>query len=212
MKIICGALLCALSLSAVAQAQSAAMMVTPAQTTNLLRQGTTLRLRTLTPLTSKEAKTGQTFDLETVDDVVINGQIVIPLGSKAKGEITFAKGKGMWGKSGKLETQLLSVRANGTDIALRGTVSQKGETGTLGVIGAIAILPLAGFFVTGTSAELPVGTSFTGFIVNDIPLSFAPQPQMSTPTAPAESGVQPVNSSVTPLMISAPSGVIAPNR
>ena len=70
------------------------------------------------------------------------------------------------------------------------TVALKGETGTAGVIGAIAFLPIAGFFVTGTSAELPAGTSFTGFTVNDLQLTYgnaasAPAAAAAAATAPA---------------------------
>lgn len=170
MKIVLSAFTCVL-IAGTAPAQTA-MNVARTVTSNVLRQGTSLRLRSLATLNSKEARTGQIFDLETTEDVVVDGHIIIPRGSHAEGEITFAKGKGMWGKSGKIDTQLRSVSANGVLIPLRGTVAQKGETGAAGVIGAIAFLPIAGFFVTGTSAELPVGTTFTGFVVNDLQLTY----------------------------------------
>lgn len=132
-------------------------------------------------------KSGDRFDLEVSEDVLFNGVIVIPRGSSAKGEVTMLKKKGMWGKSGKLETRVLSVRANGRDIPLRGTVMDKGDTGTAGVVGAILVLPIAGFFVTGTSAVLPQGTGFTGLTESDLPLAFASTtaPAAVTVSAPA---------------------------
>ena len=203
MKIILSAAACAL-LAGAAPAQ-VVMNVAPTVTTNLLRQGTSVRLRTLTTLNSKEVRTGQMFDLETIDDVVVDGHIVIPRGSHAQGDVTFAKGKGMWGKSGKIETQLRSVSANGVTIPLRGTVALKGETGTVGVVGAIAFLPIAGFFVTGTSAELPAGTSFTGFIVNDLQLtcgSVAPMPGIAT--APVAASMLRNTTTVVPAAVATP--------
>lgn len=152
-----------------------------------------MRLRTLSPLNSMDNRTGDRFDLEVSEDVTLNGQIIIPRGSPARGEVTLIKKKGMWGKSGKIETRVLSVRANGRDIPLRGTVNDKGDTGTAGVIGAIVVLPIAGFFVTGTSAYLPQGTGFTGLTESDLPLAFA------TPVAPAAAlVVAPVTTKVVP--------------
>lgn len=165
-----------------AYAQTGGMVVgSPAANGQSLPQGTSVRLRTLSPLSSMDNKTGDRFDLEVAEDVLLNGRVVIPRGSPAKGEITMVKKKGMWGKSGKLETRVLSVRANGRDIPLRGTVADKGDTGTAGVVGAILVLPIAGFFVTGTSASLPQGTGFTGLTESDLPVTFAEQ----APTPPA---------------------------
>jgi hypothetical protein len=156
--------------------QTAGMVVgAPAVNGSFLPQGTSVRLRTLSPLSSMDNKTGDRFDLEVAEDVLLNGRVVIPRGSPAKGEVAMVKKKGMWGKSGKLETRVLSVRANGRDIPLRGTVADKGDTGTAGVVGSILVLPIAGFFVTGTSATLPQGTGFTGLTESDLPVTFADQ-------------------------------------
>ena len=166
--------------------------------TNVLPQGTTVRLRTLTALSSNENTVGQRFDLETVDDVTLNGITIIPRGSHAVGEISFAKKKGMWGKSGRLQTSLISVRANGIDIPLRGgTSNQKGDTGTAGVVASIAVIPIAGFFVTGTSAVLPMGSPASGVTINDIPLAFAAM----TPAAPSALPVAAPTPVVTPAVV-----------
>lgn len=118
-------------------------------------------------------KTGQQFDIEIAEDVMLDGRIIIPRGSPGTGELTLVKKKGMWGKSGKLEGRFVSVRANGRDIPIRGTLNDKGVTGTAGVVGAIVVLPLAGFFVTGTSAEIAAGSSFTAKTESDLPAAFA---------------------------------------
>jgi len=177
----------ALMFAVAASAQVPMVVVDRASVATTLRAGTPVRLRLLNALTSKQAKTGQSFDLEVVDDVMVDGHIVIARGSSARGEVTFAKNKGNWGKSGKLDTQVVSVNANGNNIALRGTVAQKGDTGTVGVVAAIAFLPLAGFFVSGTSAELAAGTPYSGYVVNDIPLAFAASPV--APTLPVAAPV-----------------------
>jgi len=160
-----------------------AMVIARPTTQNILPQGTSIRFRTLTELSSQASKVGQRFDLEVAEDVMLNGRVVIPRGSPGIGDITLIKKKGMWGKSGKLEARVLSVRANGIDVPVRGTVGDKGETGTAGVVGAIVVLPIAGFFVTGTSAVLPAGTGANAILESDLPIVFESSAPAPTPSA-----------------------------
>lgn len=104
---------------------------------------------------------------------MLDGRVVIPRGSPGTGELTLVKKKGMWGKSGKLEGRFISVRAYGRDIPIRGTLNDKGTAGTAGVVGALVVLPIAGFFVTGTSAEIAAGSSFAAKTESDVPIAFA---------------------------------------
>ena len=130
--------------------------------------------------------------MTVAEDVKVDGQIVIPVGSPAVGEVTDVRNKGMWGKSGHIGAQILYVQVNGRQIRLNGTFDDKGVTGTAGVVAAIALIPIAGFFTTGTSANLPSGGSVKGFVGEDVPLSFtaatAPAPLVVAP-APASMAV-----------------------
>ena len=97
--------------------------------------------------------------------------VVIPVGSHAVAEITDVRNKGMWGKSGAIHARMVSVNVNGRDVRMSGTFDSKGETGTAGVVGAIAILPVAGFFMTGTSASMPINMQVTGYLDEDVMLA-----------------------------------------
>ena len=164
--------------------------VAPAAASNaVLRAGTPVALKMMEAVTTKKkaAKVGQRFQLEVAAPIEINGVVVIPAGTPAWGEITEVRNKGMWGKSGKLNAKLLYMRVNGRQIRLTGTFDDKGTTGTAGVVGAVALLPLAGFLMTGTSAELPLGGAVNGFVDEDIELAMAaaaPAP-MAVPAAAA---------------------------
>lgn len=166
----------------------------------VLRAGTPVALRLLEEITTKHksARVGQRFTLEVADAVEVNGVQVIPVGTPAWGEITGVRNKGMWGKSGKLDARLLYLRVNGRQIRLTGSFDDKGVTGTAGVVGAVAFVPIAGFFTTGTSATFPKGGAINGFIDEDVALAFkksAPAPlqvptaatpvQITVPVAPA---------------------------
>lgn len=158
-----------------AQVAPAPVIAPLASTAAVLRAGTPVSLKLLEEVTTKDkaARVGQRINLEVASNVEVNGVTVIPAGTPAWGELTGVRNKGMWGKSGKLDAQLLYLRINGRQIRLSGTFDDKGVTGTAGVVGAVVLLPLAGFFMTGTSAVLPKGGAVSGFIDEDVQLSFA---------------------------------------
>lgn len=68
-----------------------------------LNQGTEFSVRLLRELTTKDKAlhVGDRFDLETIDPVRLGSVTVFPSGTRAVGEITSVRNKGMWGKSGK---------------------------------------------------------------------------------------------------------------
>ncbi|KQN92130.1 hypothetical protein ASE90_05220 [Sphingomonas sp. Leaf67] len=153
---------------------------------SVLRAGTSVVLRTLDGLTTegKKLKVGQRFNLEVAEAVQVNGVTVIPVGAHAVGEVTDIRNKGMWGKSGRIGARLVYVETNGRRLRLSGQMDDKGVTGTAGVVGAIALVPVAGFFMTGTSARIPAGSNITGYLDEDVPVAF------TGTTAPAPMVVQ----------------------
>ena len=183
-KLILTAALSALATSAVhaqdlvpatAVAPVASAVPAPVSANAVLRAGTPVALSMMEEITTKKkaAKVGQRFMLEVSAPVEVNGVTVIPAGTPAWGELVGVRNKGMWGKSGKLDAKLLYLRVNGRQIRLTGSFDDKGVTGTAGVVGAIALVPIAGFFMTGTSAEFPKGGAVNGFIDEDVELAIA---------------------------------------
>jgi hypothetical protein len=165
------------------------LQIAPASSQQVfLRAGTPLTLKTLTQLTTKgkHLKVGDRFSLEVADPVSLQGQVVIPVGSNAVGEVTSIRNKGMWGKSGNIETRMLYVTANDRRIRLSGAVSDKGVKAGGGAIATSAIVFLpAGFFMTGTSAVIPPGTRVTALLDEDVPIVFAAPVQAMAVSAPA---------------------------
>ena len=158
----------------VSPAPAQAMTVAPVAD-NVLRTGTEVQLKLSEPLSTKgkNLRVGQHFQLSVMEAVSVGGNVVIPVGSPAVGEITEVRNKGMWGKSGHLTASLLHVSVNGRQIRLNGTFDDKGVTGTAGVVAAVAFVPVVGFFTTGTSAQIDAGTQIKGFVDEDVPLVFA---------------------------------------
>ena len=181
---------------AIPQVSAKPTLVVGAPAELMLRAGTPISLKMSEGLTTegKALRVGHRFQLEVAEPVMLEGQIVIPAGSPAVGEVTDVRNKGMWGKSGRIGAKLVHVRANGRQIRLTGSLDDKGTTGTAGVVGAVALLPLAGFVVTGTSARIPVNAPVKGFIDEDLPVTFtaavAPAPMMVAPAQVAAPAVQ----------------------
>jgi hypothetical protein len=166
---------------------SAPLPVAPPVSGNaVLRIGTEVPLRLNEELTTKGKKlrVGDRFHLETAEPVMVQGVNVIPVGTPAVGEITEARNKGMWGKSGRLGARILYMTVYGRQIRLSGSFDDKGVAGGWGAaaVSAFVFLP-AGFFMTGTSATVPAGTVIKSFVEEDVPLAMPVAAQGPLPVA-----------------------------
>jgi len=161
-----------------AAAQQAPLVVEqapqPVDSGNVVKQGTPIRLATDTEMSSQENRVGDRIDLRVLDAVSLNGRTVIPIGTRGVGEVTHVRKKGMWGKPGRLEFRplFLLLGDRQVPISARSTTKEKGEKGTAGVVASIVVLPLAGFFVTGTSARIPRGSTVEAELSEDLPVVF----------------------------------------
>lgn len=207
MKKFGGTTLCAMLLSAHAAAQTPATVaqppaaIVPAPPASaiiaplpvnraVLRAGTEVPVRLVEEVTTKGKKlhVGQRVRMETADAIVYQGLVVVPANSPVTGEITDVVNKGMWGKSGHVSLRVLYVTVNGRQIRLSGAIDDKGVAGGVAAVAVSAVIFLpAGFFMTGTSAKLPVGTAFKAFLDEDLQLEIAPMaPAPMVVGAPAQ--------------------------
>jgi hypothetical protein len=188
----------------------------PSTTSAILRVGTEVPLRLVEELTTKGKKlrVGNRFRLETSEPVMVQGVNVIPVGSPAVGEITDVRNKGMWGKSGHLAARILYVTVNGRQIRMSGAFDDKGVAGGVGAVAVSAIVFLpAGFFMTGTSAKVPMGTVVKGFIDEDVPLAIplaAQAPLQVAAPAPVVA-VQPAAAAAAAPAAAAPTSAAQPH-
>ena len=187
-----------------ADANQAAQVPLAAPATNVayLRTGTEVPLKIAEELTTKgkHLKVGQRVRMEVAEDVHVNGIVVIPVGTPAVGEITDVTNKGMWGKSGKLNGRALYATVNGRQIRLSGAFDDKGTAGGVAAVATSAIIfAPAGFFMTGTSAKIPVGAPVKGFVDEDVPLTIASSaPAPLVVGAPANDKALAINTAAAP--------------
>ena len=162
---------CSVATPASAQEAAApqAVLIAPVAA-GVLRAGADIPLLMREELTTKKKKlrVGQRFQMEVASSVMMNGVVVIPGGTPALGEVTEVRNKGMWGKSGYIGARVVSLRLGDRHVRLNGSFDDKGVTGTGGVVAAALLVPVVGFFTTGTSAYIPMGSSIKAFLDEDL--------------------------------------------
>lgn len=137
----------------------------------------------------KQWNEGDTFNLTVVHDVIHDGHVVIPKGSRAVGQITWMTNKGMFGKSGKMDIELKYVEVGGQRLDIDGTYRQEGEGNTLATIGGVVLVGVFAGFITGKSALVPQGRELMAHTQHDIPLAL-PRSQSADAGAPVQVGLR----------------------
>lgn len=144
----------------------------------LLEDGTVVHLVLDENVSSADAKTGQTVSFEVVDDVAVNGFLVIPRGATAWATVTDAEHKRRMGRAGHVDMNIDKVRlADGEKAMLRAVKDSQGGSNTgkmVGAMAATAIFTLGGsalfLLVHGKDTTIPKGTAVTAFVQGNVTL------------------------------------------
>jgi hypothetical protein len=117
--------------------------------------GTPVVLATTAELSSKSNVKGDMVPLRVEEDVVVAGQVVLPRGSDAMGQIADARAKGAMGMSGQLLVRPLYAKVGDRIVRLSGGAADKASFTAGAIIGTVALgMPV----FTGRSASIPAGT------------------------------------------------------
>ena len=123
-------------------------------------------------LSSKKNRVGDAVKLKTLDNVIINDVIVIPAGSLVSGEVTKCTGSGLFGRAGKLEFTINSVKAvNGVEIPLQYTELKEAGSDDGAVAVAAAVTLIGGLFMKGKNVSFPAGSKMSAKVVADTDLN-----------------------------------------
>ncbi|SRR5579872_857790 len=162
-------------------------MAQPTQTDFISKKGfvledqTPVRLRLNRTLSSADAHTGDTVDFETLDDVTVNGTLVIAKGGLAFATVTEAQPKRRMARGGKLDVNIDYVKlVNGDKAALRAVKDANGGGHTGAMVGGmvatgILFFPAAPFFLFmhGKDITIPKGTEITAYVNGDVKMDIA---------------------------------------
>jgi hypothetical protein len=157
----------------------------------VLEDGTPVKLRINRTIASDDSKQGDTVDFEVLQDISVNGTLVIQKGGIAYATVTEAQAKRRMGRAGKLDINIDCVKLlTGDKAALRAVKEVKGGSHTVGMTAGIVATSLVFFpaapfflFMHGKDISIPKGTEITAYTNGDLKLDLAKfQPAAAQPT------------------------------
>jgi PEGA domain len=146
-----------------------------------LLDGTPVKLRLSQTISSADAKVGQEVPFEVVDEVKVDGIVVVPKGATAIGTVTEAQPKRRMGRGGKLNVNISYVRlADQEKAALRASKDTQGGGHVGAMTGAMVATGIVFFpaaplflFMHGKDITIPQGTEITAYVEGDMHLNMA---------------------------------------
>jgi len=147
----------------------------------VLEDQTPVRLRLNRTISSADAHVGDTVDFETLDDITVNGTLVIPKGGLAFATVTEAQAKRRMARGGKLDINIDYVKlVSGDRATLRAVRDAKGGGHTGAMVGgmvatSLVFFPAAPFFLFmhGKDTSIPKGTEITAYVNGDVKMDLA---------------------------------------
>jgi hypothetical protein len=163
----------------------------------VLEEGTPVRLRINRTISSADEHAGDTVDFEVLDDISVNGTLVIPKGGLAFATVTEAQAKRRMARGGKLDVNIDYVKlVSGEKAALRAVQDVKGGGHTGGMVGgmvatSLVFFPAAPFFLFmhGKDITIPKGTELTAYVNGDMKLDIAKFQPAASASTPVQSTV-----------------------
>ncbi len=133
--------------------------VAPAGAAAGLPARTPVMLRVEKALSSRTNVRGDTFPIVVAYDVRdASGRVIISAGSTGMGEVIHAAKKGWGGRAGELLLAARYIEVNGERVRLEALrLGRAGEQQVDTAMLAGLAVPIASFFITGTSAEVIAG-------------------------------------------------------
>jgi hypothetical protein len=147
----------------------------------VLEDGTPIKMRINRTISSGDAHLGDTVDFEVLEDISVNGTLVIPKGGLAFATVTEAQSKRRMARGGKLDINIDYVKLVSSEkAALRAVKDMKGGGHTGAMVGgmvatSIVFFPAAPFFLFmhGKDISIPKGTEITAYVNGDMKLDLA---------------------------------------
>ena len=117
--------------------------------------------------TNTHAK-GDQFFVTVVEDVVANGTVVIPAGTRGWGEITFAAKKGAFGSPGMVSLSLRSLDLGERIVALDGRYREEGKGNGGAVFASWLAVGVFSGFIKGRSGYIEKGRELKARLGEDL--------------------------------------------
>lgn len=130
----------------------------------LLVRDSLVRLMVVVEVSTRNSQAGDHFELRVHEPVIVDGRILIPVGTKAWGEVVESEPSASTGQPGRLAAKLSHIEIGLNRIPLSGNREHAGErAATQMAIGMIALGPFA-LLAKGNNARLRAGELFSGYV------------------------------------------------
>lgn len=134
----------------------------------LVPSGTLIELVTRDAVSTKKNEKGDLLYLKVAVPVIVDGVIAIPADTVVVAQLTRAEKRGAFGRSGKLDVQLLYAELPGGPLRVSGMLEARGEKDGGDDAATAAAFLLLPFLSTGRSAEIPAGSAASARLDRDI--------------------------------------------
>jgi len=128
----------------------------------LLKAGTPIQLELVNSINTELITTGQTIDFRVKFDIEVDGKVVIPAGTIAKGQVIRAEQAKALGQPGEIQIEIKTLSAiDGTPVFLSGgSIYREGkDKQTLSIVLGIFVCILC-LFIEGEDVVIMTGTTF----------------------------------------------------
>ena len=149
---------------------STPMMATP----RALPAGTLVEIALTKPVGSKLSKRGDRFGIRLVEDLKLDGVVLLPAGAEGEGEVIHAAPGKMGGGPGELLLAARFIERGGLRVPLK--AFKMGRSGRDNVDSAMVVAMVAGpfaLFIQGGEVVIPAGTIANAKLAADLPLPTA---------------------------------------
>ena len=138
-----------------------------------IKAGTIVSLESVNNIRASRVNEGQSIDFRVIKDVKVNGTIVIPQGTLAKGMVYEAKRSSWCGTKGRLGIKIRSViLPNGDELFFTASdiyITGKNRTALAVTPAVLGILPT--LFICGSKAEMKAGYEYDATIASTTTLN-----------------------------------------
>ncbi len=135
-----------------------------------LKEQSLVKIRLLSSVDSGESRVGEDIQYRVIEDVIVEGRVVIPAGSEGVGTVTEVSSAGMLGRDGRVVIDFGSVPAldgNAIRIKVDEKATEKNRSLELAagasMAGILLLGPIGlagGYFIRGRDVDIPAGTEF----------------------------------------------------
>lgn len=138
-------------------------------------KGTTFDVELVKDASSKTNKTGQAVEVRMVDNLMINGVVIIAKDTIGEATITEARKAGGFGRKGKLTITPTKIKTiNNVTIPVTASLEGAGSSDGGAVAVAVAVSLIGGLFMKGSNVNYPAGTNIKVAVEKDTDLQTTP--------------------------------------